>query len=171
MTFLENRNDGSDDRLLPEFPQDVATSLKALSDATNFDFGEPADAGISSIEAPEAPAAIRNVKAPAAIRAIPERKSAELIRTNRVLLGMSFAALVLLGPSFIIGYVFGYGAARSSLPHSASMPAPASSPQNVLPATAVPHQSARAEPPKPAEPVRAKEPNPAQPADRLAAGQ
>src|SRR5579864_9028707 len=99
MTFLENRNDGSDDRLVPEFPQDVATSLKALSDATNFDFGEPADAGISSIEAP---AAIRNVKAPAAIREnteIPARKNSELIRTNRVLLGMSFAALVLLGPS------------------------------------------------------------------------
>jgi len=47
-------------------------------------------------------------------------KDIELIRTNRVLLSVSVAAVVLLGPSFIAGYVWGYHTARENGPQGAS---------------------------------------------------
>lgn len=43
-------------------------------------------------------------------------KDNELIRTNRMLFGVSLAAVVLLGPSFLMGYVWGYRTARQDGP-------------------------------------------------------
>lgn len=49
-------------------------------------------------------------------------KDNELIRTNRVLLGVAVVAVILLGPTFILGYVSGYNMARESAPQGASQP-------------------------------------------------
>jgi hypothetical protein len=81
---------------------------------------------------------------------MPEPKAAELAGANRLLLAVSVIALVLLGPSFILGYVWGYRSGRASGPQSASGPAVAASPK-VAPTTAtVPQKSARTEAQKPA---------------------
>jgi len=60
-------------------------------------------------------------------------KDNELVRTNRALLGVSIAAVVLLGPSFIAGYVWGYRTAQKSGPPDASVTALALSQESVLP--------------------------------------
>jgi cell division septation protein DedD len=52
-----------------------------------------------------------------------EHKYAETIRANRLLLGVSFTALVMLGPAFTLGYISGYRSARASGPPTASGPA------------------------------------------------
>jgi cell division septation protein DedD len=55
------------------------------------------------------------------------QKDNELIRTNRMLFGVSLAAVVLLGPSFIVGYVWGYRTARQNGPQATPGTALASS--------------------------------------------
>src|SRR5689334_9350752 len=62
-------------------------------------------------------------------------KDNELVRTNRALLGVSIAAVVLLGPSFIGGYVWGYRTAQRSSPADASATALALSQMSVVPSS------------------------------------
>ena len=100
-----------------------------------------------------------------------EHKVTELIGANRLLLGVSLIALVLLGPSFILGYFLGYRSARSGGPQSASEPKLVASPQIALPAETVPQRSTRTEQQKPAAWERTKEPGSALRADQTAVGQ
>jgi hypothetical protein len=102
---------------------------------------------------------------------MPERKAAELIGANRLLLGVSIIAVALLGPSFILGYFWGYRSARASAPQSASGPALVASPQRALSAKTVAHRSRPAEQQKPAGQGVTKEPASASRADHTAAGQ
>ena len=50
---------------------------------------------------------------------MPEPKYAETIRANRLLLGVSFTALVLIGPAFTLGYISGSRAAQAAGPPGA----------------------------------------------------
>lgn len=87
-----------------------------------------------------------------------ERKVAELTGANRLLLGVALIALVLLGPSFILGYFWGYRSARAAIPQNAPGPALAASPEIALPAGTVPPRSTRTPRQKPAVWGRTKEP-------------
>src|SRR5713101_4023804 len=88
-----------------------------------------------------------------------EHKVAELTGANRLLLGVSVIALALLGPSFILGYLWGNRSARVGGPQSASGPALVASPQGAPPAAGtVPQGSTRTERQKPAGWRRTKEP-------------
>jgi cell division septation protein DedD len=100
---------------------------------------------------------------------MPEQKVTELVRANRLLLGVSFMALVLLGPSFILGYFSGYRAAVGA--QSASGPALVASPQGARPAEIVSRRSTRTERQKPTGRGGTKEPPSAARADRTAEGQ
>src|SRR5579862_4472564 len=101
-----------------------------------------------------------------------ERKVAELVSANRLLLGVSIIAVALLGPSFIGGYFWGYRSGRADGPQSAPGPALASSPHSALPANeTAPQPSTRTARQKPAGRERTKEPAAPAPADRSAAGQ
>lgn len=77
---------------------------------------------------------------------MPEHKAKELIGANRLLLGVSILAVALLGPSFILGYVWGYRSARADTAQSASEPTPAASPEAALPAGTAPQRSTGTEP-------------------------
>ena len=101
---------------------------------------------------------------------MPEHKVAELTQANRLLLGFCFIALVLLGPSFILGYFSGYRSARAGGPQSVPGPTLVASTQSAPPAETMPRQSTRTEQQKPARRVRKKDPAPAR-ADQPAVGQ
>ena len=77
---------------------------------------------------------------------MPENKYAESIRINRVLLAVAFTALVLLGPSFMLGYMSGYRSARGN-----GQPAAA---EASGPTQTVAKQSTRTNPRKPAARVK-----------------
>jgi cell division septation protein DedD len=100
-----------------------------------------------------------------------ERKVAELAGANRLLLVVSIIALALLGPSFILGYFWGYRSARADSPQSASGPALAASSQIALPAETLPQRSTRTARQKPAGWGRTKEPASAARTDQTTAGQ
>jgi hypothetical protein len=101
-----------------------------------------------------------------------DHKVAELTGANRLLLGVSVIALALLGPSFILGYVWGNRSARVGGPQSASGPALVASPQGAPPAAGtVPQRSARPEQQKRAGWGRTKEAASAARADHTAVGQ
>lgn len=101
-----------------------------------------------------------------------ERKDTELIRTNRLLLGLSFTLLVLLGPSFILGYFSGYRSARPGGPQTESGAVPAAPPQSAPPAKrkTLPRQSTQTERQKRTGWAGTKESTPAARADQSAAG-
>jgi len=102
---------------------------------------------------------------------MPERKVAELAGANRLLLGVAIIALVLLGPSFILGYFWGYRSARADSPQNASGPALAASPEIALPAGTVPQLSTQTVRQKPAGWGKTKQPASAARADQPAVGQ
>jgi len=91
---------------------------------------------------------------------------------NRVLFGVSIAAVVLLGPSFILGYVFGYRTARANGPPDASTTALGSSQMSALPSSPIaPKKFNRTAQTILAGRVDSKESAPAGQADQPAAGQ
>ncbi|MBK5290556.1 MAG: hypothetical protein JJE04_02545 [Acidobacteriia bacterium] len=99
-------------------------------------------------------------------------KDNEPARTNTVLLGVSVAAVFLLGPSFILGYFSGYRKALENGPQGPLGAAPAPSQLSTLrsspAAPGKPNQTAQT---IPAGRVRRKESAPAGQADQPAAGQ
>jgi len=96
---------------------------------------------------------------------------AELIRANRLQLGVSLIAVVLLGPSFIAGYLTGSRSASARGSQSAPGPALVAPAQSALPAQSAPQRSASTEQQTPAGPVRAKKPAVAARAGQPAAAQ
>jgi cell division septation protein DedD len=76
-----------------------------------------------------------------------EHKEEEVIRANRLLLRVSVVALVLLGPSFVFGYFFGYHSAQSRGSQSVASTSLVAS-QTALPFETVTGQSGRTDPPK-----------------------
>ena len=77
---------------------------------------------------------------------MPDHKAAEVIGANRLLLAVSIIALMLLGPSFILGYVWGYRSGQASGPQPASGPALAEARPGALPSGTVPQRSTRTKP-------------------------
>ena len=101
-----------------------------------------------------------------------EHKETELVRANRLLLGLSFTLLVLLGPSFILGYFSGYRSARADGPLTASASLPAALPQSAAPAKTktLPRQSTQTERQKRTGWAGTKESTPAARTNQTAAG-
>ncbi len=93
---------------------------------------------------------------------------AEFNRTKRKLLAVAFVAVVLLGPSFMLGYMAGYRSGRASVPQNPTEPAQVALPPPAKNASPRPKPT---QPQKPAEPVSTKEAAPDAQANRPAAGQ
>jgi len=80
---------------------------------------------------------------------MPPLKENELVQTNRLLLGLTIAAIVLLGPTFLLGYYSGFRTAKTTAIQVASQDAsklPSPGPAAAEPAASHSNKSKRSKP-------------------------